>query len=259
MMSTKVWLYRPLLAMPGGKSYVFGTAGLFVLYGFIVLWVTRTDDPVCRTAVKVGTPLGLIAGVIQIAHLTQEEFWDLGKVGNDISGFGLLLCTFALWGMAGHRAARGTGAVRSGAMAGLWSAIVTMSMLILFGFFVEFYLATPKPEYVATWGEFKRSGWTTYTRLPSPTLLTRPSPISLSALSSEEFPAELPASSHTCTGIGTEFRSDISPPLGYCRSRTIPFSFIISSFRFCLRTTRYNDFMSEVKPFRLTESVKAAG
>jgi hypothetical protein len=37
MMSTKVWLYRPLLAMPGGKSYVFGTAGLFVLYGFIVL------------------------------------------------------------------------------------------------------------------------------------------------------------------------------------------------------------------------------
>ena len=160
MMSTKVWLYRPLLAMPGGKSYVFGTAGLFVLYGFIVLWVTRTDDPVCRTAVKVGTPLGLIAGVIQIAHLTQEEFWDLGKVGNDISGFGLLLCTFALWGMAGHRAARGTGAVRSGAMAGLWSAIVTMSLLILFGFFVEFYLATPKPEYVATWGEFKRSGWT---------------------------------------------------------------------------------------------------
>src|SRR6202011_6157920 len=160
MMSTKVWLYRPLLALPGGRSYVFGTAGLFVLYGFIVLWVTRTDDPVCRTAVKVGTPLGLIAGVIQIAHLTQEEFWDLGKVGNDISGFGLLLCTFALWGMAGHRAARGTGAVRSGAMAGLWSAIVTMSLLILFGFFVEFYLATPKPEYVATWGEFKRSGWT---------------------------------------------------------------------------------------------------
>jgi hypothetical protein len=160
MMSTKVWLYRPLLALPGGRSYVFGTAGLFVLYGFIVLWVTRTDDPVCRTGVKVGTPLGLIAGVIQIAHLTQEEFWDLGKVGNGISGFGLLLCTFLVWGMAGHRAAREPGAVRSGTMAGLWSAIVTMSLLILFGFFVEFYLATPKPEYVATWGEFKRSGWT---------------------------------------------------------------------------------------------------
>jgi hypothetical protein len=25
---------------------------------------------------------------------------------------------------------------------------------------LEFYIAVPKPEYVATWAEFKRSGWT---------------------------------------------------------------------------------------------------
>jgi hypothetical protein len=35
-----------------------------------------------------------------------------------------------------------------------------MLMLIAFGFLVAFYLAMPKPEYVATWGEFQRSGWT---------------------------------------------------------------------------------------------------
>jgi hypothetical protein len=31
---------------------------------------------------------------------------------------------------------------------------------VTFGFVWEFYLITPKPEYVVTWGEFKRSGWT---------------------------------------------------------------------------------------------------
>ena len=65
-----------------------------------------------------------------------------------------------LWGIAGYRAAHSTDSLRSSAMAGLWSATVTMSMLILLGFILEFHLAPPSPEYVATWGEFKRSGWT---------------------------------------------------------------------------------------------------
>jgi len=34
-------------------------------------------------------------------------------------------------------------------MAGFWSALVTMSMPIVFRFVVEFYLPTPKPEDVA--------------------------------------------------------------------------------------------------------------
>ena len=28
------------------------------------------------------------------------------------------------------------------------------------GFVIEFFAARPDPAYVATWGEFKRSGWT---------------------------------------------------------------------------------------------------
>jgi hypothetical protein len=79
MMSAKVLLYRPLLAIPGGRGYVFGTAGLFALYGFLVLWATRSDGPLRRAALLLGTPLGVIAGAIQIAHLAQEEFMDLGR------------------------------------------------------------------------------------------------------------------------------------------------------------------------------------
>jgi hypothetical protein len=42
LMSAKVLLYRPLLAIPGGGK-VLGTAGLLVLYGSLVQWATRSD------------------------------------------------------------------------------------------------------------------------------------------------------------------------------------------------------------------------
>lgn len=95
-----------------------------------------------------------------MVHMTQENFRDLGSVWNTISGFALLICTFLLWGLAGFKASQRAGDLRSGALASFWSATVTMLVVVLFGFLLEFYLATPKPEYVATWGEFKRSGWT---------------------------------------------------------------------------------------------------
>lgn len=159
MIAVKVLLYRPLLAQPGGPAFVLATIGLLILYAICILWATRRDGW-RRTSLLVATPLGLAGGAIQLVHLTQEELWDLGRVGNAVSGFGLLLCTFLLWGLAGYRTARITGAVQSSAMAGLWGAIVTVSMLVSFGFALEFFAMMPKPEYVATWGEFKRSGWT---------------------------------------------------------------------------------------------------
>jgi len=54
---------------------------------------------VASLALMSAKPLGVIAGAIQIAHLAQEEFMDLGKVGNGIIGFGLLLFTLVLWGI----------------------------------------------------------------------------------------------------------------------------------------------------------------
>lgn len=158
MMSTKVFFYRPLFALPGGKTFVIEAAVLLLAYAVVVFWTTDSDDPV-RHSMLLATSLGLIGGFLQIASMTQEEFMNLGPRWNGIAAFSLLFCTFMTWGIAGYRAARGTGAVRSGAMAGLWCAVITMSMAVLFGFLVEFYLAVPKPEYVMTWGEFKRSGW----------------------------------------------------------------------------------------------------
>jgi len=160
MMTVKVYLYRPLLTMPGGLAIVLEITALLAAYALSVVWVTTREGPLYRAAITFGTRCGMIGGAIQMVHLAQEAFVDLGPVWNGINGFGLLLCTFLLWGFAGYQTTPRTGSPRSGVLAGAWSAVVTMSILVLFGFALEFYMVPPKPEYVATWGEFKRSGWT---------------------------------------------------------------------------------------------------
>jgi hypothetical protein len=127
-------------------------------YTHSVIWATKSDDPLRHYVFLLSTPLGVIGGAIQIAHLMQEKFVDLGAIWNGIIGLVFYSVPSVLWGIAGRRTARRTGTLRSSVMAGCWSAIVTMSILVLFGFVVEFYLATPRPEHVITWREFKRSG-----------------------------------------------------------------------------------------------------
>jgi hypothetical protein len=160
MMGVRVYAFRRLVGMPGGLTFVIEAAAALLAYGIFVVWVTASDGSPRRAALKAGTMLGAAGAAIQIAHLGLETSIDLGPVWNGVTGFGLLFCTFVLWGVAGYRAARESGSIVPGVIAGCWSAVVTMSLLIAFGFMLEFYLAVPKPEYVATWGEFKRSGWT---------------------------------------------------------------------------------------------------
>ena len=72
VMSSKVLSYRPLLGMPGGKTFVFESAGLLIAYAVVVFWTTDRDSPV-RHSMLLATPLGLIR--------CREVFWDcpIGK------------------------------------------------------------------------------------------------------------------------------------------------------------------------------------
>jgi hypothetical protein len=160
MIGSQVFLYRPLLAMPGGSTFISETTAVLLLYGMLIAWATSPNAPLQRTALLLGTYVGLLAAALQTAHLAAENFLDFGKPWGGITTLALMLATFAIWGIAGYLSARREGAIASGVVAACWSAIVTMSIVVAFGFVLEFYLVTPKPEYVATWAEFKRSGWT---------------------------------------------------------------------------------------------------
>ena len=160
MAGIKVFRYPPLLAIPSGPTYVVETAIVLLLYGIVSRWVTGSDQPLFEAALLIGTPVGLVASAVQISHLATEGFVHSWGPWEGIAAVAFGLSTFLIWGVAGYRSARKAGAIAPGIVSGAWSAIVTMSILVTFGFAFEFYLAVPRPEDVATWGEFARSGWT---------------------------------------------------------------------------------------------------
>ncbi len=71
---------------------------------------------------------------------------------------GVMLATFAMWGIAGFVAAGTTRHVVSGMTAGGWSAMICMLITVLVGFTLMCFGA-PRSEYVSTWSEFQSSGW----------------------------------------------------------------------------------------------------
>jgi hypothetical protein len=160
MLGIQVFLYRPLLAMPGGSTFVFETATVLLLYGMLIVWATWSVGPLRRTMLLFGTPVGLIAAAVQIAHLAAEKFISFREPWQGVTALAFMLGTFLIWGVAGYLSARSARAIAPGIVAGAWSAVVTMSILVTFGFALDFYLITPKADDVAAWGEFKRSGWT---------------------------------------------------------------------------------------------------
>jgi hypothetical protein len=160
MIGIEVFLYRPFFTMPGGSTFVNETTAVLLLYGMLIVRATRRDGLFHRSALLFGTHLGLLAAAVQIAHLAAENFIHFREPWNGIITLTFMFGTFLIWGAAGYLSARRAGAIASGVVAASWSAIVTMSILVTFGFVLEFYLVTPKPEYVATWAEFRRSGWT---------------------------------------------------------------------------------------------------
>ncbi len=153
MSAVAVVRYRPLLAMPGGLTFVLEPAVALLVYGALIVLATRRGTPP-------GTRLGLIAAAIQCAHVATENLIHLGIPWDGIVTIAFMLATFLIWGFAGYRLARSTGTMASGVLAGAWSAVVTMSIVAAVGMALEFYWVAPKPQYVATWPEFRRSGWT---------------------------------------------------------------------------------------------------
>lgn len=157
MIGVRVFFYRPLLVMPGGLKFVLEPAFLLIVYALLVVWATSRTDPLRRRILQVGTPLGLLGGIIQIVHMWLENLVNFGAANGTVTLSSMLL-TFLLWGVAGYRASRTTTSTGLGALAGSWSAMVTMLMAVTFGFAL-LYSSIPRLDYVATWPEFQRSGW----------------------------------------------------------------------------------------------------
>ena len=145
------------LRMPRGGTSAIEAIVLLVVYGLLVGWVSTMASLSHQTALQVGTSAGVFGGLLQIVHMAMENFGQ--RVGeNAVVTIAFMFGGFLIWGVAGYWVTRSTGKIESGLVAGCWSAMVSVVMATTFGL-VLMSANIPPPEYVATWSEFKRSGW----------------------------------------------------------------------------------------------------
>ena len=145
------------LWMPGGVVYVVEATVPLVIYGLIFFWAPSLRVMQGGRALQSGTTIGVIGGVLHIIHRALENFGR--RVGeNTTVTLAFMLGGFMIWGLAGYLVAREPGDIKAGILASCWSAMVSVVMAVTFGLALM-TANIPSPSYVATWSEFKQSGW----------------------------------------------------------------------------------------------------
>jgi len=103
------------------------------------------------------TAWGIVGGVLLVAHMALEEFGS--RVGENAAlTLAFMLTTFSIWGIAGYQGTYSSKRLTTGTIAGCWCATLSVLAAVSFGF-AQMFSAVPPLAYVATWEEFKRSGW----------------------------------------------------------------------------------------------------
>jgi hypothetical protein len=159
MIALGVARYPALLLQSGARTFVAEPIGVLVVYAIAVVCIARTHgtywDGILRTAIV----FGLLGGTLEIIDIGIENGIPFAVRGPALQ-IVFMLSIFTSWGIAGFRTARSLGAIRAALLAAACSAGICMLIAVAVGFLIQFFLVPPKPEYVSTWSEFKRSGWT---------------------------------------------------------------------------------------------------
>ena len=146
------------VAHPGAATILRETWLMLVIYAGVIVVVIANRGEEWDEELRNAALFGGIAGLIEAANVALENNESGAIRGPAVSIIGMLLI-FSLWGLAGARTARDLHHFRPGVIAAVMSAGVCMVIGVVTGFAMELYISPPRPDYIETWAEFKRSGW----------------------------------------------------------------------------------------------------
>ena len=115
MIGIRLSLDPGLIGMPGGLQSAIQPAALLAFFAVIVVWATGGSDPVAQVIVREGTAIGLAAGLLEVAHITFENFGGLDARAESAMTGGFLLGLLLLWSYSGYRVTRITRKLDAGA------------------------------------------------------------------------------------------------------------------------------------------------
>ena len=158
LITIKTRMYVSFFSFPGAKALVVQTILLLLAYCLAIAWPNRLGGLAVRSLVA--TRLGIIAALVQVIHLFTERFVSLPRPWDGWLTLGFMLATFLIWAAVGFWARKHGLRLKAACMASAWCAIVTMTIAVLIGILMEWWI-TPVPlESMRTWAEFQRSGGT---------------------------------------------------------------------------------------------------
>ncbi len=160
LIAIRVLLYDAFLAQQGSLVFIVEPVVLLLTYAGIVLATTANPSPNRLLALRQGTKVGLVTGVMWLVNLMLETFTNLSGLVGIVATAPFLLGGFLLWGIAGNWATHHTGSIGLGILAAVWSAMVCVLITVTFGFLLA-YTSLPILEHILTRNpDFLRSHWT---------------------------------------------------------------------------------------------------
>ncbi|HKD93031.1 MAG TPA: hypothetical protein VKB56_14055 [Terriglobales bacterium] len=141
---------------PGAQVFLMEALLALVVYAGAIIVIVANRGEEWDVELRNAAIFGSITGIVELINVALESYAATSNTGLQLAG---MLAIFALWGMAALSTARELRRFRSGVAAAVMSAGVCMVIAVTAGFALELFIAPLQPEYVATWPEFKRSGW----------------------------------------------------------------------------------------------------
>jgi hypothetical protein len=140
-------------------KYLLEPLSMLAIYGFIAELVMRRSGKSWESIRRIAGVFGVITGIVEIANVVLENI-DFGIPRGPLVSVAFMLLVFVLWGFAAAWSCRECNSVRAGIACGVLSSGICMLIAVASGFVFQFFVFPPDPAKVATWAEFKRSGWT---------------------------------------------------------------------------------------------------
>src|ERR1700730_14847714 len=125
------FMYPPLVTMPHFYSYILKLGIIVLIHIAIVMWATRPT--VGYMVLRIAIRFGIIAALIEIVHISMENFAQLSAQAETISTGIFMMVLFLLFAISGYQITIYKRSALSGMLGAGLSAVVCMLIVMTYG------------------------------------------------------------------------------------------------------------------------------
>ena len=158
MTVTTVCLYPENLNHFGKPSFIWTISLLaaYLIFSFFIPAIGRIDH--LSVAFRDVTGMGLAAGAVWIIHVTIEYFIAIPQSVNGAITLGFMLVLFVGFGVAAYLTIKSTGNLWAALTSGVWCAMLSILLLFVYAFAVNFIFMQHLMTILEFDEEYKTSG-----------------------------------------------------------------------------------------------------